>query len=252
MSFPQDFEPPSGELAKALEAEFGSVDNFISKFNPKAAAVQVTGPGSSVASCSRFSSNGKLLASGMLCCANTARAPKRRHASVALQGSGWGWLGYNKETGRLQIATTSNQDPLVLQACDITALLPSLHGMSGQPVKFNHSATLPSLQPAKANAKGCRGCMCNFESRVGLRQGLTPLLGIDVWEHAYYLQYKNKRPDYLKEIWKVGVPAETDLNRRACCILMYFTIKEQKHSCSGPGLCRSNAVQLDRQCRLRE
>ncbi|KAI8105946.1 hypothetical protein M9434_000524 [Picochlorum sp. BPE23] len=69
--------------------------------------------------------------------------------TAAVQGSGWGWLGYNTESDKLVVATTANQDPL--------------------------QATT----------------------------GLIPLLGIDVWEHAYYLQYKNVRPDYLKEIWKV-------------------------------------------------
>ncbi len=33
--------------------------------------------------------------------------------------------------------------------------------------------------------------------------GLVPLLGIDVWEHAYYLQYKNVRADYVKNIWQI-------------------------------------------------
>ena len=66
--------------------------------------------------------------------------------SAAVQGSGWGWLGYNNTSKRLEIATTANQDPLL---------------------------------------------------------NLVPLLGVDVWEHAYYLQYKNVRPDYLKAIWNV-------------------------------------------------
>mmetsp|Transcript_16067 Transcript_16067/g.27708 ORF Transcript_16067/g.27708 Transcript_16067/m.27708 type:complete len:235 (+) Transcript_16067:62-766(+) len=68
--------------------------------------------------------------------------------TAAVQGSGWGWLGYDKAAKKLAIATCANQDPLSIT-------------------------------------------------------GLVPLLGIDVWEHAYYLQYKNMRPDYLKAIWKV-------------------------------------------------
>ncbi len=68
--------------------------------------------------------------------------------TVAIQGSGWGWLGYNKGAKRLEIATCGNQDPL--------------------------STT-----------------------------GLIPLLGVDVWEHAYYLQYRNVRPDYVKAIWEI-------------------------------------------------
>lgn len=69
-------------------------------------------------------------------------------AAIGVQGSGWAWLGYNKNLKRLEIATCANQDPLSTQ-------------------------------------------------------GLAPILGIDVWEHAYYLQYKNVRADYVKAIWQV-------------------------------------------------
>jgi Fe-Mn family superoxide dismutase len=66
----------------------------------------------------------------------------------AIQGSGWGWLGFDPVSKSVEFRTTANQDPL--------------------------STT-----------------------------GLLPLLGVDVWEHAYYLQYKNMRPDYLKSIWAI-------------------------------------------------
>ncbi len=68
--------------------------------------------------------------------------------AVALQGSGWAWLGFNKGRGHLEIITCDNQDPLSTK-------------------------------------------------------GIVPLLGIDVWEHAYYLQYKNVRADYVKAIWSI-------------------------------------------------
>lgn len=70
-------------------------------------------------------------------------------ASVAVKGSGWGWLGYCPKDDKVAVATCQNQDPL----------------------QITH--------------------------------GLVPLLGLDVWEHAYYLQYKNLRADYVKAFFNV-------------------------------------------------
>jgi Fe-Mn family superoxide dismutase len=76
-------------------------------------------------------------------------------------GSGWAWLLV--QNGKLEIASTPNQDnPLM----------------------------------GKAIA-GCEG---------------KPVLGCDVWEHAYYLKYQNRRPDYLKAWWNVVNWAEAAKN----------------------------------------
>lgn len=73
-------------------------------------------------------------------------------AGIGRFGSGWAWLLVNG--GKLEIASTPNQDtPLMGKA---------LSGVEGKPI-----------------------------------------LGVDVWEHAYYLKYQNKRADYLKAFWNV-------------------------------------------------
>lgn len=57
------------------------------------------------------------------------------------------------------------------------------------------------------NADGCVsvGCTANQDSPITPGAGVagTPVLGIDVWEHAYYLKYQNKRPDYVTAFFDV-------------------------------------------------
>ena len=92
---------PTGELADAINAAFGSFDNFKAEF---------------------------------------AKAATTRF------GSGWAWL--TAEGGKVAITSTPNQDSPIME-------------------------------------------------------GKTPILGLDVWEHAYYLRYQNKRPDYISAFWNV-------------------------------------------------
>ncbi len=96
---------PTGDLAAAMDASFGSFDAFKEQFDAAAAT--------------RF-------------------------------GSGWAWLCVND--GKLEICSSANQD---------NPLMPGV---------------------------GCGG---------------HPILGLDVWEHAYYLNYQNRRPDYINAFWNV-------------------------------------------------
>lgn len=93
---------PTGEIAAAINAAFGTFDHFKEQFN-KAATT-------------RF-------------------------------GSGWAWLSVRAD-GTLVVESTANQD-------------------------------------------------------TPLSEGRTPILGLDVWEHAYYLNYQNRRPDYIGAFWNL-------------------------------------------------
>lgn len=53
------------------------------------------------------------------------------------------------------------------------------------------------------NAKGSMEIIQEGNAGNPLRRGLTPLLTCDVWEHAYYLDYQNRRSDYLEAYWKL-------------------------------------------------
>jgi Fe-Mn family superoxide dismutase len=92
---------PGGELAEAIDATFGSLDNMKTEFG---------------------------------------------NAGATRFGSGWAWLSC--DSGKLIVESTPNQDS-------------------------------------------------------PLSEGRIPILGLDVWEHAYYLNYQNRRPDYISAFWNV-------------------------------------------------
>ncbi len=54
-----------------------------------------------------------------------------------------------------------------------------------------------------ADAKGGLAVHSTANQDTPLMEGFKPILGVDVWEHAYYLLYQNRRPDYVQNFWNV-------------------------------------------------
>ena len=55
-----------------------------------------------------------------------------------------------------------------------------------------------SIEPGRMEVATCAN-----QDPLQATTGLVPLLGIDVWEHAYYVDYRNVRPDYVKAVWDI-------------------------------------------------
>ena len=60
-----------------------------------------------------------------------------------------------------------------------------------------------SLLPCVLSAGRIEAAACPNQDPLQATTGLVPLLGIDVWEHAYYVDYRNVRPNYVNAIWDV-------------------------------------------------
>ena len=71
---------------------------------------------------------------------------------------------------------------------------------------WNHAFFFNSFSPTPKSAADKDGKLVIVsESNAGnpLKKGLIPLLGIDVWEHSYYIDYRNRRADYVKNFWDI-------------------------------------------------